>query len=170
MKPVKETVVALGKVADALPSIEGPHTVVVKAFVEVPMSGAYEMHAGFGESTHAMVTVDGKEAYRKDPGGEAVIQKITLEKGQALPGHDHLPQEWFGGVLDGVGGYQRQGRSGMGGQGTRLVSVPHGRQGRVDDAQRCDLERCVFRQRAAARRSPPRPMAGASGRNSASAM
>ncbi len=85
LKPVKETVVALGKVADELPSINGPHTLVVKAFVEVPMSGAYEMHAGFGESTDAVVTVDGKEAYRKDPGSEAAIQKVPLEKGKHYP-------------------------------------------------------------------------------------
>lgn len=85
LNPVKESVVALGNVSDELPSIEGPHTLVVKTFLEVPMSGAYEMHAGFGESTDAVVTVEGKEAYRKDPGGEAVIQKMPLEKAKRYP-------------------------------------------------------------------------------------
>jgi hypothetical protein len=85
LKPAKESVVALGTVSDELPTIDGPHTVVVKAFLEVPMSGAYEMHAGFEESSEAIVTVDGKEAYRKDPGGEPVIQKMTLEKAKRYP-------------------------------------------------------------------------------------
>ena len=41
MKPVKETTVALGAVAAQLPAIEGPHTVVAKAFIDVPMSGTH---------------------------------------------------------------------------------------------------------------------------------
>lgn len=85
LKPVNESVVALGTVSEELPSIEGPHTVVVKTFVEVPMSGAYEMHAGFGESADAIATVDGREAYRKDPGGDAVITRIPLEKAKRHP-------------------------------------------------------------------------------------
>ena len=47
MKQVKETTVALGTVSAQLPSIEGPHTVVAQAFIDVPMSGTHELHAGF---------------------------------------------------------------------------------------------------------------------------
>ena len=39
LKPIKRTTVALGSVEAQLPTIEGPHTVVAKAFIDVPMSG-----------------------------------------------------------------------------------------------------------------------------------
>lgn len=84
-EPAKEAVVALGKASEELPSIAGPHILVVKAFIEVPMSGSYELHTGPGENSHAVVTVAGKEVYRKDAGSEPVIQKITLDKGQRHP-------------------------------------------------------------------------------------
>ncbi len=85
MKPVKEATVALGTVKAQLPGIEGPHTVVAKAFIDVPMTGAYEIHAGFEDSTHAVVTLDGKEAYRKDVGAEPVVTKVTLQQGKRYP-------------------------------------------------------------------------------------
>ncbi|MBT3295164.1 MAG: hypothetical protein HN919_19755 [Verrucomicrobia bacterium] len=84
-KAVKESPVALGTVAETLPSINGPHTVVVEAFIEVPISGAHEIHVGFGESTHAIAVLDGKEVYRKLPGGEEVVTKVTLESGKRYP-------------------------------------------------------------------------------------
>src|SRR5210317_1847971 len=52
-KPVKETTVALGTVAAQLPAIDGPHTIVAKAFIDVPMSGTHEIHAGFEDSANA---------------------------------------------------------------------------------------------------------------------
>jgi hypothetical protein len=85
LKPVKETDLALGTVAADLPAVKGPHTVVVKAFIEVPISGAHEIHVGFGESAHAIAVLDGKEVYRKEPGGEAVVTKVTLESGKRYP-------------------------------------------------------------------------------------
>jgi len=85
LKPVKKSVVALGKVSEELPSIEGPHTVVVKAFIEVPLSGAHELHAGFGDDAHALVSLAGQEVYRKEPGVAPVLQKVPLEKGVRYP-------------------------------------------------------------------------------------
>ena len=85
MKPVKETTVALGTVAAQLPAIDGPHTVVAKAFIDVPMSGTHEIHAGFEESTHAVVSLAGKEVYRKEPGKEAVVTPVPLEQGKRYP-------------------------------------------------------------------------------------
>jgi len=85
MKPVQESALVLGTVAAELPAVKGPHTVVVKAFVEVPISGAHELHAGFGESTHAIVTLDGEEVYRKEVGGEEVVTKVDLESGKRYP-------------------------------------------------------------------------------------
>lgn len=82
LKPVRETTVALGTVDAPLPTIEGPHTVVVTAFIDVPMSGTHEVHAGFEDSAHAFATLDGKEVYRKEPGKDAVITPVPLEQGK----------------------------------------------------------------------------------------
>jgi len=85
MKPVKETTVALGTVAEQVPGLEGPHTAVARTFVEVPMTGIYLVHPGCEVSTHAIVTLDGKEVYRRNPGEEAVLTRVALEKGKRYP-------------------------------------------------------------------------------------
>jgi hypothetical protein len=85
MKPIKEEVVALGTVSATLPSAEEPHTVVAKAFVDVPTKGRYRVHVGYKESSYAVATVAGKEVYRKDIGGEAVITEIDLEAFKRYP-------------------------------------------------------------------------------------
>jgi alpha-galactosidase len=85
LKPLEETTVALGTVDARLPSIDSPHTVVAKAFIEVPMSGTHEIHAGFEDSSHAVVSLNGKEVYRKEPGEDAVIAPVFLEQGKRHP-------------------------------------------------------------------------------------
>lgn len=85
IKPVKETTVALGTVETDLPSIDGPHTVVAKAFIDVPMSGMHEIRAGFEDSSHALVSLDGREVYRKEPGKQAVVTPVSLEQGKRYP-------------------------------------------------------------------------------------
>ncbi|MEN9018993.1 MAG: sialate O-acetylesterase [Verrucomicrobiales bacterium] len=85
MTPAKETTVALGKVDAQLPSIDGPHTVVAKAFIDVPMSGLHEIHAGFEDSTYAIVSLEGKEVYRKVSAKDAVITPVPLEQGKRYP-------------------------------------------------------------------------------------
>jgi len=85
MKPVKETTVALGTVEAQLPAIEGSHTVVASAFIDVPMSGTHEIHAGFEESTNAVVTLAGEEVYRKEPGQDAVVTPVPLQQGKRYP-------------------------------------------------------------------------------------
>ena len=85
MQPAKETSVALGTVEAQLPSIDGSHTVVAKAFIDVPMSGTHEIHPGFEASTHAVVSLDGKEVYRKDIGKDAEITPVRLERGKRYP-------------------------------------------------------------------------------------
>ena len=82
VKPEMETTVPLGSVDARLPSIEGPHTVVATAFIDVPMSGMHEIHAGFGESTHAVVSLEGREVYRREVGKDAVITPVALEEGR----------------------------------------------------------------------------------------
>ena len=85
LKPAKKGSVAIGDTSATLPSIDGPHTVVVDAFIDVPFDGNYELHAGFESSAQAIAVLDGKEAYRKDAEGAAVITKVALKKGQRTP-------------------------------------------------------------------------------------
>ena len=85
LTPAKTASVALGTVAEKLPAMDGPHTVVVSAFIEVSVGGNYTVHAGFEDSTHNVVTLDGKEVYRKDPGGQPVTTKVALEEGKRYP-------------------------------------------------------------------------------------
>ena len=85
MKPIQESTVALGDVAAKLPAIERPHTLVATAFIDVPMSGTHELHAGFEESANAVVSLAGDEVYRKEPGKAAVVKPVPLERGKRYP-------------------------------------------------------------------------------------
>ncbi len=84
-KPAKQESVALGQTDAQLPGIDGPHTVLVNAFIEVPYAGNYELHAGFEASARCIATLDGKEAYRKDSDAASVITKLTLKAKQRYP-------------------------------------------------------------------------------------
>jgi alpha-galactosidase len=85
LTPVKSAPMALGTVAAEIPRIEGPFTPVATAFLDVPTTGTYLVHVGFGESTHAVALVEGKEVYRKEPGGKPSLTKVTLEAGKRHP-------------------------------------------------------------------------------------
>ena len=85
MQPVRETTVAFGTVSAQLPATDAPHTTVATAFIDVPMSGTHEIHVGFEESTHAVVSLAGKEVYRKELGQDAMITPVSLEKGKRYP-------------------------------------------------------------------------------------
>lgn len=85
MKPVKQESLALGDSKALLPSINGPHTVVVSAFIDIPYTGTYELHAGFESSSHCVAVLDGKEVYRKSNDGPPSLVKVMLEKGRRYP-------------------------------------------------------------------------------------
>jgi len=85
LKPIKELSVALGTVSEQLPSINTPHTLIVKAFIDVPMSGAYEINVGYRDSTHAIITLEGNEIYRKGIGKEKTVNTVNLESGKRYP-------------------------------------------------------------------------------------
>ncbi len=85
LKPAKTATVALGIVSVELPSIDAPHTQVANAFIDVPASGVYTIHAGFEDSAYNVVTLDGRVVYRKDVGGKPVITKVSLEAGKRYP-------------------------------------------------------------------------------------
>lgn len=106
MKPAKQESVALGDSSDPLPTIDGPHTVIVNAFIDVPFDGNYELHAGFESSSHCVAELDGKEAYRKGEDGQTKLTKVTLKKRPALPDPHHLSERRLRNILDGTGGPQ----------------------------------------------------------------
>jgi hypothetical protein len=85
LTPEKTATMALGETSAKVPTIDGACTPVANAFVDVPETGNYFVHAGFGESAHAVAVIDGKEVYRKDPGGKPALTKITLEAGKRYP-------------------------------------------------------------------------------------
>jgi alpha-galactosidase len=85
MTPVQITHVALGDVTAEIPSIDGPHTTVVEAYLEVPMAGMHEIHAGYGDSEQAVVRVNGQEVYRKLTEEPATMTRIKLEAGKRHP-------------------------------------------------------------------------------------
>lgn len=73
--------VNLGRVDE---TIAGPGA-VAKAFIDVPETGNYLVHVGYGESTHAIAELEGKEVYRKEAEGQATLTKVTLEAGKRYP-------------------------------------------------------------------------------------
>jgi len=81
-KPAKTETVVMGVVQGALPTISGPHTVVVRGFIGVPESGNYTMNPGYGDSTHNVMELDGQEVYRKNVDEQAVKQKVALKAGK----------------------------------------------------------------------------------------
>ena len=85
LKPVKKEAVALGSTSAMLPSIDGPHVIVVDALIDVPFDGNYQLHAGFESSSRCSASVDGKEAYRKDGDSPATLTKLALKKGTRYP-------------------------------------------------------------------------------------
>ncbi|MCD6392945.1 MAG: hypothetical protein J7M40_05510 [Planctomycetes bacterium] len=85
MKPAKTETVALGVAQGALPTIAGPHTVVVRSFIDVPEFGNYTINPGYGGSAYNVMELDGREVYRKVLGGQAVKQDVSLEAGKRYP-------------------------------------------------------------------------------------
>ncbi len=84
-EPAKTETVALGVAQGALATIAGPHTVVVRGFIDVPESGNYTINPGYGDSAYNVMELDGREVYRKVPGGQAVKQAVALEAGKRYP-------------------------------------------------------------------------------------
>ncbi len=71
-----------GTVTGQLPTFGAASTLVVRTFLEVPESGRYTIHTGYGASAHNVARLDGQEVYRRDPGGAATTQAVALEAGR----------------------------------------------------------------------------------------
>lgn len=84
-KPVKTERVALGVVKGTLPSATGPHTVVVRGFLEVRDSGGYTINVGYGDSAYNIMILDGEAVYRKSADGKMVRSNVALKGGRRYP-------------------------------------------------------------------------------------
>ena len=80
----KTRTMKLGQVAETVPTEVGVKT-IANAYIDVPATGNYLVHVGYGDSSHAIAQVNGQEVYRKEPGGEATLTKIKLEAGKRYP-------------------------------------------------------------------------------------
>ena len=82
VKPILVENVNLGSVAEKLPIVNEAHTTILEAYIEIPITGNHMVHAGFGDSSNAIVSIEGKEVYRKEIGGNKELTKIQLEAGK----------------------------------------------------------------------------------------
>lgn len=85
LKPEKTTTVPLGVFRAEIPTITGDCTPIAKAYIEVPTTGTYLVHVGFGPSSHAIATLGGQEVYKKEVGGQASRAKIELKADKRYP-------------------------------------------------------------------------------------
>lgn len=58
---------------------------VLRGQVATTVTGIYEFRPGYGASEECIMVVDGTEAHRKLPGGQAVRKGIKLEAGKKVP-------------------------------------------------------------------------------------
>ncbi len=84
-QPAQTATMPLGVVDAEIPAIDGDHTPVAKAFIDVPTTGTYLIHVGFGPSSHAIAKIGDQEVYRKEAGAKARLTKIQLEAGKRHP-------------------------------------------------------------------------------------
>lgn len=60
-------------------------TAVVRGFFTARDTGEYQFNPGWGESTYNIMTVNGVEVHRKEPGGESVLKTVKLTGGEKVP-------------------------------------------------------------------------------------
>ena len=90
LTPAKTATVALGTVAENLPTIDGPHTVVATAWIDVPATR--HLHpAPRLRRQHARHRDSGRQGgLPQGAGGKPVCDESRPRSGQALSDHDHL--------------------------------------------------------------------------------
>ncbi|MGB0744144.1 MAG: sialate O-acetylesterase [Opitutales bacterium] len=81
----KTTTMKLGQVAESVPAADGNAKVVAKAYIEVPDSGNYLIHVGYGDSSFATAKVGDQQVYHKETRGKPVQNKISLEADKRYP-------------------------------------------------------------------------------------
>lgn len=58
---------------------------VVRGFIQPKETGVYQFNPGYGDAPHNIMVVNGVEAHRQEPGGEAVKKPVKLTAGEKLP-------------------------------------------------------------------------------------
>ncbi|MCH1509000.1 MAG: hypothetical protein L7T84_07345 [Akkermansiaceae bacterium] len=85
-RPERYVEIPLGTVDGKLPEVDGDQFVWVTAYIEVPITGMYEVHPGYGESTYASASMgDGTGVYNKEEGKEVEITPVKLKAGKRYP-------------------------------------------------------------------------------------
>jgi alpha-galactosidase len=67
-----EKVIYDGMGTDPFPKVDGAATSVARGFIEVKTTGVYVFSPGYGNSTYNVTELEGREVYRKEPGGEPI--------------------------------------------------------------------------------------------------
>ena len=62
----------------------GGGTQIVRGHIEIATTGVYELRPGYGESTYNIMTVAGREVYRREPGAEPTHTPIKLTVGERV--------------------------------------------------------------------------------------
>lgn len=82
MKPLKT--VALKSFGGVSPEpLPGGGTQVIRGQIKMKTPGVYEFRPGYGGSEQNIMTIDGVEVYRKEPGKEAVSKSFTFAEGKS---------------------------------------------------------------------------------------
>lgn len=79
------TTMDLGQVAKSVPAADGHSEVVARAFIDVPDSGNYLVHVGYGDSSFATAKIGDQPVYHKESEGKPTQNKITLEADKRYP-------------------------------------------------------------------------------------
>ena len=81
----------------------GGGTQVVRGHIQMKATGVYEFRPGYGGSTNNVMTIDGKQVHRQEPGEKAKRQPIKLEAGKKVP----FKIVYFTDNANGLGWYSR---------------------------------------------------------------
>lgn len=65
------------------PDVKGTH--VARGLFSVKATGTYRLKPGYGGSSYCIMTINGKEVYRKEPKSLPIYNDIVMEKGKKLP-------------------------------------------------------------------------------------
>ena len=76
---------------------------VSRGFITLKNSGIYRFSPGYGNSTHNIMTLDGKEVHRREPGQDSVHQDFKIEGGKKY----RFVITFLTNSADGLGWYHR---------------------------------------------------------------
>ena len=85
LSPVSVDVVDLGNVDAVVSKLDPSHTLLLEAFVEVPLSGNFEVHVGYEASAQAIAWLNGEEVYRKGNVQAPALRQVKMEAGKRYP-------------------------------------------------------------------------------------